>query len=177
MRVTEVVYEGKVVSVTRSYEPGKPSAFFETVRHPGSTAVVALTEEGKLLLVDQYREAIDGFLLEIPAGKLEPNEDPEVCARRELEEETGYKAGTMEKLCEFFTTPGYCNESIQIFVASGLKPSKSNLDEHEVLTPVEMKVSKALTMIDDGRIRDAKTIAGILAFARKKKWSLSVDDS
>jgi ADP-ribose pyrophosphatase len=176
MKVTEVVYEGKVISVARKFEPENPSAFFEMVRHPGSTAVVAVTPDGKLLLVDQYREAVDGFLLEIPAGKLEPNEDPETCAVRELEEETGYRAGNMEKLCEVFMTPGYCDEIIHIFAATELTPSESNLDENEILTPVELGFTEALKMIDDGRIRDAKTVAGILEFIRKRKWSLSIDE-
>ncbi len=173
MKTTEVVYRGKVITVARRFEPETPSAFFEMVRHPGSTAIVALTPEGKLLLVDQYREAIDAYLFEIPAGKLEPGEAPEVCARRELEEETGFRAGKMEELCELLMTPGYCDERIHIFVATELAPSKTNLDENEILTPVEMEPGVALRMIDDGRIQDAKTVAGILEFVRKKKWSLS----
>ncbi|UCF77956.1 MAG: NUDIX hydrolase [Candidatus Eiseniibacteriota bacterium] len=172
MKVSEVVYRGKVVNVARSFERENPSAFFEIVEHPGSAAVVALTGKGKLLLVDQYREAVGGYLLEIPAGKLEREEDPATCAARELEEETGYRAGSMEKLFELFTTPGYCNENIHFFVATGLVASKSNPDENEVLEPVELEVGEALEMIDDGRIRDAKTVAGILEFVRRRKWSL-----
>jgi ADP-ribose pyrophosphatase len=169
MKVTEVVYRGKVISVARRFEPETPSAFFEVVKHPGSTAIVAVTQEGKLLLVDQYREAVDGYLFEIPAGKLEPGEAPESCAHRELEEETGFRAGRLEKLCELLMTPGYCDERIHIFVATELVPSKSNLDENEILTPVEIELEETLRMIDEGRIQDAKTVAGILEFVRKKK--------
>jgi ADP-ribose pyrophosphatase len=174
MKVTDVVYSGKVISVVRTYEPEKPSAYFEAVRHPGSAAVVAMTNEGRLLLVNQYREAIGEYVLEIPAGKLEAGEAPETCASRELEEETGYRARSLEKLCEFFVTPGYSDEKIRIFSALGLESSKSNLDEDEVLSPVEVGLADAFAMIDDGRIEDAKTIAGILQFARKKKWFLSL---
>ena len=174
MRVTDVAYSGKVISVVRTYESGNPSAYFEIVRHPGSAAVVAVTDEGRLLLVNQYREAIGSYVLEIPAGKLEAGEAPEICAARELEEETGKRARSLEKLCEFFVTPGYSDEKIRIFSAMGLERSQTNLDEDEVLSPVEIDFTDALRMIDDGKIEDAKTIAGILAFARKKKWSLSL---
>jgi len=173
MRVIDVAYSGKVISVVRSYESERPSAYFEMVRHPGSAAIVAVTDEGKLLLVNQYREAIGQYVLEIPAGKLEAGEAPETCASRELEEETGHRARSIEKLCEFFVTPGYSDEKIRIFSALGLERTKSNLEEDEVLSLVEVDLADALTMIDDGRIEDAKTIAGILEFTRKKKWSLS----
>jgi ADP-ribose pyrophosphatase len=173
MKVTDVVYSGRVISVVRTYESEKPSAYFEMVRHPGSAAVVAVTEEGRLLLVNQYREAIGDYVLEIPAGKLESGEAAEDCAHRELEEETGHRARCLEKLCECFVTPGYSDERIRIFSATGLERSQSKLDEDEVLSPAEVNFADAFTMIDDGRIHDAKTIAGILQFARKKKWSLS----
>ena len=172
MKVMDVVYEGKVISVLRTYEPEAPSAYFEMVKHPGSAAVVAVTDQGKFLLVNQYREAIGRYVLEIPAGKLEPGEASEACAYRELEEETGYKARTLEKLFEFYVTPGYSNEKIAVFCAMGLERTKSKLDADEVLSLTEVDAADALTMIDDGRIEDAKTIAGILEFARKKKWSL-----
>jgi ADP-ribose pyrophosphatase len=173
MKVSDVVYSGKVISVVKKYESEKPSAYFEMVLHPGSAAVVAVTEEGRLLLVNQYREAIGDYVLEIPAGKLESGEAAEDCARREMEEETGHKARRLEKLCEFFVTPGYSDEKIRIFSATDLERSQSKLDDDEVLSLAEMDLADALTMIDDGRIHDAKTIAGILQFARKKKWSLS----
>jgi len=177
MKVTDVVYSGKVISVVKTYESEKPSAYFEMVRHPGSAAVVAVTQEGRLLLVNQYREAIGDYVLEIPAGKLESGEAAKDCAHRELEEETGHRARCLEKLCEFFVTPGYSNEKIQVFAATDLERSESKLDDDEVLSLVEVGLADALTMIDDGRIRDAKTIAGILQFARKKKWSLSFNDA
>jgi len=173
MKVSETVYSGKVITVVRRFDDGTPKSYFEMVKHPGSAAVVAVTEQGRLLLVNQFREATGGFLLEIPAGKLEQGEPPEDCAHRELEEETGFRAEALERLCSMFVTPGYCDERIHIFSATGLIPSKTSLDEDEVLTPVEVDFTEALRMIDDGRIQDAKTIAGILEYARKKKWSLS----
>jgi len=174
MKVSDVVYSGKVISVIKKYESEDPSAYFEMVRHPGSAAAVAVTQEGKLLLVNQYREAVGDYVLEIPAGKLESGEAAQDCARRELEEETGYAASRLETLCECFVTPGYSDEKIRIFSATGLERSQSNLDSDEVLSLAETDFADALAMIDDGRIHDAKTIAGILQFARKGKWSLSL---
>ncbi|MFH0778074.1 MAG: NUDIX hydrolase [Candidatus Eisenbacteria bacterium] len=174
MKVTETVYEGKVLTVVKSFEPDRPSSTFEMVRHPGAAAVVAVTEEGRLVLINQYREAVGKFVLEIPAGKLEPDESPDTCARRELEEETGYRPGSLEKLCEFFVTPGYSDERIHVFAATNLVRSTSNPEENEVISPVEVTFADAFTMIDDGRIQDAKTLVGILTFARKRRWSLSL---
>jgi len=173
MKVSDVAYKGKVISVVRTYEPERPAAFFEMVRHPGSAAIVAVTEENKVVLVNQLREAIGKYVLEIPAGKLEPGEEPQTCAYRELEEETGYRARSLEKLCEFFVTPGYSDEKIRIFCTQDLERTKSRLEEDEILSVVEVDISEVLRMIDDGRIEDAKTIASVLEFVRKKKWSLS----
>ncbi len=173
MKISETVYDGRLVKVERRFEKGSPQNFLEVVKHPGAAAVVALTRSGKLLLVSQFREATGGVLLEIPAGKLEPDEDPETCAYRELEEETGYRAGSLELLCSMFMSPGYCDEKIHIFAAAGLEPSAARPDEDEDVSPVEVEVDEAIRMMDDGRIQDAKTVAGILEFVRKKKWSLS----
>ncbi len=173
MKTSETVYEGRLVRVEKRFEKGSPQNFLEVVRHPGAAAVVALTPAGKLLLVSQYREATGGVLLEIPAGKLEPGEAPETCAYRELEEETGYRAGSLEPLCSMFVSPGYCDERIHIFAAAKLEPVTARPDEDEDVSPVEIEVNEALRMIDDGRIEDAKTVAGVLEFARKKKWSLA----
>jgi len=173
MKVSETVYDGKLVKVQRSFDRDSPERFLEIVKHPGAAAVVALTDAGRLLLVSQYREATGGVMLEIPAGKLEPGERPEVCAHRELEEETGYRAGRLEELCSMFMSPGYCDEKIHIFAATGLEHSVASPDDDEDVTPVEMELDEALRMIDDGRIQDAKTVAGILEFVRKKKWSLT----
>jgi ADP-ribose pyrophosphatase len=173
MKISETVYDGKLVKVVRRFEKETPESFLEIVKHPGAAAVVALTRTGKLLLVSQYREATGGVMLEIPAGKLEPGESPETCALRELEEETGYRAGSVEELCSMFMSPGYCDEKIHIFAAAELEPSVASPDDDEEVAPVEVEVDEAMRMIDDGRIQDAKTVAGILEFARKKKWSLS----
>jgi ADP-ribose pyrophosphatase len=173
MKVSETVYDGRLVKVVKRFEKDTPERFLEIVRHPGAAAVVALTKSGRLLLVSQYREATGGVLLEIPAGKLEPGERPEDCAYRELEEETGYRAGRLEELCAMFMSPGYCDEKIHIFAATGLEQSVANPDDDENVAPVEVELDEALRMIDDGRIRDAKTVAGVLEFVRKKKWSLA----
>jgi len=173
MKISETVYDGRLVKVVKRFEESSPQSYLEIVKHPGAAAVVALTAEGKLLLVSQYREATGGVLLEIPAGKLEPGERPETCAFRELEEETGYRAGSLEKLCEMFMSPGYCDEKIHIFAAAGLEPSVANPDDDEDVAPVEVELAEAMRMIDDGRIQDAKTVAGVLEFVRKRKWSIS----
>jgi ADP-ribose pyrophosphatase len=131
------------------------------IRHQGASAVVPLQEDGSVLLIRQYRHAAGGFIYEIPAGKLDPGENPLTCAERELEEETGRRAGHLEHLLTFFTTPGFTDEIIHIYLATELIPGVQNLEHDEVLEVVEMPLEHALQRIADGTIRDGKTIIGL----------------
>jgi ADP-ribose pyrophosphatase len=133
----------------------------EVVRHPGAAAVVPLKDDGTVVLIRQFRHAAGGFIYEIPAGKLHPGEDPTVCAKRELEEEIGYRAGKLELLSSIFTAPGFTDEVIHIYKATGLSVGRQQLDRDEVLEVVEMSLSEAIRMIKNGEIRDAKSIVGL----------------
>ena len=135
----------------------------EVVRHPGAAAVVPLKEDGRVILIRQFRHAAGGFIFEIPAGKLHPGEDPTVCAARELEEEVGYRAGKLELLSSIFTAPGFTDEVIHIYKATGLTTGRQQLDRDEVLEVIEMPLSEAMNMIEAGTIRDAKSIVGLQA--------------
>ncbi len=140
------------------------------VRHSGASAIVPVLEaEGKdpvVLLIRQYRYAAEGFLYEIPAGRLDEGETPEECARRELKEETGYSASDLKLLTTIFTTPGFTDERIHLFVASGLIAGTSALESDEILEISPTPMSQALEMIRSGVIKDGKTIVGLLLAAR-----------
>jgi len=144
----------------------------EIVSHPGGAVVVPLLDNGEVILVRQYRYPHKKFIVELPAGKLEPHEDPLSAAQRELQEETGYTADRYEKLTTILTTPGFCSEVLHIYLATGLKKSEQgqNLDEGEQSLTVEyIPISTAVEMIVHGEIDDSKTIAGILLTDRKLK--------
>jgi ADP-ribose pyrophosphatase len=134
----------------------------EIVRHPGASAVVPLDDRGRVTLIRQYRHAVGGYLWEAPAGKLDPGESPEHCAARELAEEVGLEATTLERLGSIVTCPGFCDEVIHLFLATGLRqvPIQRGADEViEAVTPVPL--ASAMAMIRAGDIRDAKTIAAL----------------
>lgn len=139
----------------------------EVVLHPGASAIIPVTGDGKILFVRQYRYAVEQPLLEIPAGKLDGGEDPDTCAARELTEETGYKTEHMEKLGYVYTTPGFCNETIHLYLADHLVKSHQHLDQDEFLDVIRLPIDKVYQMVDRGEIYDAKTLAA-LAMARKK---------
>jgi len=131
------------------------------VRHPGSTAVVPLFDDNMVLMERQYRHAVQDYLLEIPAGTLEPGELPLDCAGRELEEETGYVAEEFIELSQVLMLPAYSDEKIFVYLARGLKPSNQKLDQDEVIEVVKYPFDKALNMIGDGHIADALTILAL----------------
>jgi ADP-ribose pyrophosphatase len=154
------VFDGKLIQVAvESWPAGQR----EVVRHPGACAIVALTSEGEVLLVRQFREAVRETLLEIPAGVLDVDgEDPAACAARELLEETGYRASNLRALGSIYTSPGFADERIHLFQAEA-RPSGDAEDGVEVvLTPYQ----EALAAVFDGRIKDAKTVAGLLVIRR-----------
>lgn len=146
-------------------------AKWDFIHHDGAAAVLPVAEDGRIFMVRQYRNALDRFTLEIPAGKLDAPGEPKVeCAFRELEEETGYKVDSpedLEYLMSLTTTVAFCDEAIDIFVAHNLKPSSQHLDDDEVIDVELCKLSDLEEMIFTGKITDGKTIAAIMAYARK----------
>ncbi|TAJ28142.1 MAG: NUDIX hydrolase [Nitrospirae bacterium] len=161
--MTKNIYTGKVVTLNLETVtlPNGQSVELEIIRHPGAAAMVPMKDDGTVVLIRQYRHAAGGFIYEIPAGKLHPGEDPRDCAARELEEEIGYRAAKLELLFSIFTAPGFADEVIHIYLATGLMSGKQQLDHDEVLDVIEMPLDKALAMITDGTIRDGKTIIGL----------------
>jgi len=161
--VTKNIYAGKVVTlnIDRVQLPNGETIDLETIRHPGAAAVVPLKDDGTVVLIRQFRHAAGGFIYEIPAGKLHPGEDPLHCASRELEEEVGYRAASFELLSSIFTAPGFADEVIHVYKATGLTKGRQQLDRDEVLDVIEMPLSEAVAKIWDGTIRDAKTIVGL----------------
>lgn len=135
----------------------------DLVRHPGAAAVVALTESGKIVLVRQYRTALDRVTVEVPAGKLDPGEDPLECAKRELREETGFSAKRINYLTTIATTPGFCDEVIHIYMATGLTFDGANPDDDEFVNVDLVPLSELIDAVLDGKIEDAKTVVGALA--------------
>jgi len=137
----------------------------DVIEHPGGITLVAFDPDGKLLMVRQYRHPAGRYLLELPAGTLDPNETPEVCAERELQEETGYRPGHLRKLGSFYLAPGYDAEYQHVFYASELTESKLDGDE-ETLSLERHDLEEVLEMVADGRIEDAKTSAALLLYMR-----------
>jgi len=133
----------------------------DIIRHPGASAIVPLSDNNMVILIKQYRHAIGGYIWEIPAGTLNKNEDPLECAKRELTEETGFKADVFQKLGEITPVPGYSDERIHLFLATGLTPAKQNLDADEILKVHEIPLDEVMKMINKGEIQDGKTICGM----------------
>jgi ADP-ribose pyrophosphatase len=169
---TRCAYDGKVISVDVDTVqlPTGATAELEMVRHPGASAIVGIFDAGQpdpdVLLVRQFRYAAEGELLEIPAGRLERNESPIDCARRELREETGYRAGEWREIAFIYSTPGFTDERLHLFLASGLTEGEAEPDHDEVLKSERHSLSDALSMIESGVITDAKTIVGLLLAKR-----------
>lgn len=157
------IYSGKVITLNIDTVtlPNGVTIDLEIVRHPGAAAVVPLKDNGIVVLIKQFRHAAGGFIYEIPAGKLHPGEDPKDCAARELEEEIGYRAGKLELLSSIFTAPGFTDEVIHVYRATGLTKGRQHLDRDEVLEIVEVSLREAIEMIRVGTIRDAKTMVGL----------------
>jgi ADP-ribose pyrophosphatase len=159
------VYSGRTLNIDldRVLLPNGNTADLEVIRHPGASAVVPVLEDGQVVLIHQFRYAAGDFIYEIPAGKLDPGENPIDCARRELAEETGYQARSLSPLLSFLTTPGFCDEEIHIFLARELSAGKQDLEMNEVLEVRHFPISRALEMIREGTIKDGKTIIGLYA--------------
>lgn len=163
--MTKNIYNGKVITlnIDTVQLPNGVTVDLETIRHPGAAAVVPIKDDGTVVLIRQFRHAAGGFIYEIPAGKLTLGEDPLHCAARELEEEVGYRASSFELLSSILTAPGFADEVIHVYKATGLTKGRQQLDRDEVLEIVEMPLHLAITRIQDGTIRDGKTIVGLQA--------------
>jgi ADP-ribose pyrophosphatase len=138
----------------------------EVVRHPGSVVIVPVLDDGRLVLIRNRRVAVGDTLWELPAGTLERDERPDVAAARELEEETGYRPRSVRHLSSFYSSPGFLDEILHLYVGEGLAFVGQRLDPGEEISVAELDVDEVMTMIADGRIRDGKTIAGVLMWAR-----------
>lgn len=158
------IFNGKILGLSfdKVRLPNGKTASREKIIHPGAVAVVAVTDENEVLLVRQYRYPVDDITIEIPAGKLERDELPKSCAKRELAEEVGAVDGKLRLLSSFYTTPGFCNEVLHLFIATGFKILNNSLDEDEFLDIIKIKMETALLWIKEGKIKDSKTIIGIL---------------
>lgn len=158
------IYTGKVISlkVDTVEVPQKGYQKREIIEHPGAVGIVAITNDNKVVLVKQYRKAIEKSIWEIPAGKLEQGESPKDCAIRELKEETGYTANNIKLIHKFYTSAGFSNQKMYIYLATDLEAGEASLDEGEFLDMYEIYVEDAYEMVNKNEIEDAKTSIGLL---------------
>jgi ADP-ribose pyrophosphatase len=163
----DVLHRGKVFDlfVDQVEYPSGNRSVREIAHHPGGAVAVPLLDDGRVILVRQLRYPLGRHILELPAGKLNPGEDPAIAAARELEEETGWVAGRLKKLTSMYTTPGFCDEELHLYLATGLTPSPHGhrREEGEFTMTVEMiPLAEALAMVRRGELKDGKTIVGLL---------------
>jgi ADP-ribose pyrophosphatase len=165
---SKVLYQGKVFRLQRDtvIEPGGVRADRDIIVHPGSVVVLPIFEDGRVLLIRQYRHSVGEFLWELVAGRKEPNESPTVGARRELLEETGYTARRLRKLMHIIPTPGFVNEWMWIYAAEGLVEGTAQPEEDEKIEPKIFTLKQIDKMIESGKLRDAKSICGLLFYMR-----------
>lgn len=166
----ELAYQGTVLKIYKdTVVSNGVREIFDYIHHDGAAAVLPVTDDGKILMVRQYRNALDRFTLEIPAGKLDAPDEPKIeCASRELEEETGFRSENLEYLMTINTTVAFCDELIGVYIARDLIPSKQNLDADESIDVEAWEVKDLLELIYSGKMTDAKTVAAILAYAQRE---------
>ncbi len=162
---SEKIFSGNVVSlqVDEVKLPNGKTSKRELIKHPGAVAILAITDENKIVMVEQYRKALERELVEIPAGKLEKGEEPRICAERELEEETGYECESLEWLISFYTSPGFADEIVHLYLAKGLKQKENaaSPDEDEFVQLIELTLDEALQYVKEQKIYDAKTVLAV----------------
>jgi len=158
------IHEGKIISlrVDEVILPHGKKAVREIVEHPGAVAAVPLLPGGRVVLIKQFRKPVEEVIYEIPAGKLEREEDSRLCMERELEEEIGYRAGKLQELLSYYPSPGFSSELVHLFLATDLEKKEQNLEDDEFLETVIIKFDTALKMVEEGKIKDGKTIIGLL---------------
>lgn len=163
---SSILYRGRIVNVRHDLVRlhGGKIAFREVVEHPGAVAILALDDQSRVILVRQYRQPAAQVMLEIPAGKLEPGENPLDCAKRELNEETGLQSGSWQELGCFYLSPGFCNEKIHIFLARDLSEAALPIasDEDETVEVISMPLTNLLKLVERGELKDAKTVISLL---------------
>jgi len=161
--ITRNIYSGKVLvlNIETVTLPNGQRPDMEVIHHPGASAIVPVKDDGTIVMLRQFRHAAGGFIYEIPAGKLDPGEDPLTCAARELEEEIGYRPSQLDFLTSIFPAPGYTDEVIHIYQGTGLIQGTQHLDQDEVLEIIEWPLDKAIAQIYNGTIQDAKSIIGL----------------
>lgn len=168
---SQVIYEGRAVKlrIDTVRTPGGRETTREIVEHSDCVAIIAIDADDNVLLVSQFRKPVEKELLEIPAGGIEPGEDPVECVRRELREETGYLPRKVERLGGFYSTPGYCTEYLYLYLAADLTPDPLQAEDTENIRLVRVPLSQITGLITSGSICDAKSIAGLLAFIEYRK--------
>ncbi|CAN5713405.1 NUDIX hydrolase [soil metagenome] len=170
---TETIYEGKIFDVfLTEIREGESEYSREVVAHHGSAVIVPVFADKTVALVKQYRHAAQKYLLEIPAGTLEKDENPEMGARRELEEEIGITAENIEKLTEFYVSPGFLTEKMHVFLATNLTETKQSLEEDELIEIEKITFEQAFEKIKNSEIQDAKTIVGLILAGAKFGFSI-----
>jgi ADP-ribose pyrophosphatase len=164
---SERLFDGPIFAIDRDRltESNGLEVVRDVIRHPGGAGALPLFADGRIALVRQYRHPARAVLLEIPAGRIEPGEAPEICAAREVEQETGFRPGRIERLSGFYSTPGFCEEILHVFLATDLTPTCQQLDHDEVVEVQFLELDEALRMVHRGEIVDSKTIIALLLAA------------
>lgn len=170
------VYKGNIleVDVLKVLQPDGKETTREVIRHSGGAAIVPISDKNEIYMVKQYRKPVEIELLEIPAGKLDEGEEPIVCARRELKEETGLEAKNMKHLIDLYCAPGYSSEKIYIYVATDLIEGEPCADEGEIISSEKLPIAELLKMIKNNEIIDAKTVVGILLAEKIIKGEIKI---
>lgn len=165
----DTIYNGSVIHlhVDRVTLPNGSTSHRELVKHPGAVAIIAITDDDKIVFVRQFRKPLEKTIVEIPAGKLEQGEDPLETAARELEEETGYRAKTMEPITSFYTSPGFADELVHLYIARGLQKGAQQVDEDEFVDCIAYTLEEAKRLEQSGDICDAKTAYALLYLTLK----------